>query len=103
MSATTPYICNEVSIRPVSHSANRMNVPTIIIPGRRKPCAARTRTKIIKKRARADVVTIKGKSHGIPRLSSAWTDINQAKIPRHTQEAARTMRIQILSWISGQR
>ena len=50
---------------PVSQSAKRMNVPTRIIPGSRKPCAARTRTKIMKKSARAEVVSMYGKSlHG---------------------------------------
>lgn len=47
---------------PVNQSAKRINVPTRIIPGSRKPCAARTRTNIMKKSARAEVVSMYGKS-----------------------------------------
>jgi hypothetical protein len=58
MFATTPYICRDVSMSPVSQSTKRMNVPTRIIPGRRKPCIARTMTRMMKNRESVLVVRV---------------------------------------------
>lgn len=60
--AVVPYICRAVPIRPVSHRTQRMKLPRIIIPGTRERLAARTRMRTRKARARAEDVTMNGKT-----------------------------------------
>ena len=94
-------------------------------PGRRRRWAARIRIRAMKKTPRAAETVMNGKSlgvlvvvlvlwaglglgckkgdyHGMPRFNCVCTAMNQAKIPRQIEDADRTMRIQRLSWSSGQ-
>lgn len=48
-------------MRPVSHRTKRMKQPRTIIPGRRRFCEMRTIMEKRKRRARAEMVTSKGK------------------------------------------
>lgn len=62
-------------------------------------CAFKTTWKIvIEKEEAGEICTY----HGVPRRISDCTDISQAKMPIQIAEADKTMRIQMLSWSSGQ-